>query len=98
MAAKLRAHPGLVECARARTQAWYASGCVHEEYVRAWQKLLSLPLEQLCLAITDASERGRALRQVSPFAGTLAARERWAIHRSVSASGSADAASAGSEP
>ncbi|WP_250442700.1 hypothetical protein [Actinotalea sp. C106] len=42
----------------------------------AWEELLDGPLEDLLLALTDPGERGRDLRQNSPFAGLLGDSER----------------------
>jgi hypothetical protein len=83
IAERLRADPGLIELARRRTAAWRASGEVHSEYVEAWERLLGLPLEDVCARIVDPGEQARALRQVSPFAGVLSARERWSILQGV---------------
>ena len=58
-------------------------GAIHVEYAEAWDRLLSAPLDQLCEALVDPGARSRALRQVSPFAGVLSARERWRILQSV---------------
>jgi hypothetical protein len=83
VAAKLRAHPELVERARQRTETWRATGAVHEAYIAAWEELLRLPLEELCARMVDPGEGARALRQVSVFAGVLDPRERWRIRKSV---------------
>jgi hypothetical protein len=39
----------------------------------------------LCAALVDRSEEARGLRQVSPFAGVIDPRTRWAIHRRIGA-------------
>jgi hypothetical protein len=88
VAAKLREDGGLVDRARERVRAWRTDGSVHTHYVAAWDSLLSLPLDVLCAALVDRSEEARGLRQVSPFAGAIDARTRWAIHRRIGATAS----------
>jgi hypothetical protein len=83
VAERLRGRPELIERARARVESWLAQGPVHPVHARRWARLLTLPLEQLADALVDPSEDARELRQVSPFAGALSARERWAIWREV---------------
>jgi hypothetical protein len=46
-----------------------------------WQVLLRRPVDALVSALTDASPWSRELRQVTPFSGTLSARERAAVYR-----------------
>lgn len=74
---------GATATARERVERWARDGSVHREYVAAWRRLLDLPPAALAEALVGDDEQGRALRQVSPFAGVLGARERWAIHRRV---------------
>ncbi|HEY8040000.1 MAG TPA: hypothetical protein VIF15_09415 [Polyangiaceae bacterium] len=83
--ARLLADPSLVDRARARVEAWLARGEPHPEYAREWRRILSLSLVEVVATITDPSEPARALRQVTPFAGFLPPRERWAIWREVRA-------------
>jgi transcriptional regulator with XRE-family HTH domain len=45
-----------------------------------WAVFLSRPLPDLLPVLTDASPRGRELRQVTPFAGVLSAAERAAVY------------------
>ncbi|MBI4950621.1 MAG: hypothetical protein HY908_01175 [Myxococcales bacterium] len=97
VADKLRAGAeGARLCARARERvaSWRGSPLVAAPYVEAWQAWLARDLDELCLLLVDPGEHARALRQVSPFAGALDARERWRIWRSVGAS----LESRGSEP
>lgn len=79
IAERLQADPSVIERARRRTASWRSSGEVHPEYVQAWERLLDGPVDDLCSLLVDPGERGTALRQVSPFAGVLSARERWRI-------------------
>ncbi|HKY14424.1 MAG TPA: helix-turn-helix transcriptional regulator [Microthrixaceae bacterium] len=47
-----------------------------------WSRIIDRPLEEVVSQLLDPSEHGRDLRQVTPFAGVLSARERAAIVRS----------------
>lgn len=79
IADRLRAEPELRRRAQERVAGWLADGSVHRRYARAWADLLELPLEEVCAAIVDPGETGRALRQCTPFAGIVEPRERWRI-------------------
>lgn len=43
------------------------------------QELLGHPLEEICAVLTSKTEPAQCLRQNSPFAGVLDAREVWDI-------------------
>jgi len=75
--------PRLLDRARARVSDWRAAGSVAQEYVQAWNEILQLPLPELTRRVLDTSQAGIDRRQVSPFAGVLAPRERWQILRQV---------------
>jgi hypothetical protein len=81
VAARLRAEPALLERARARVDEWLDSGSVHREYALAWRELLAGDVEALAVRLDEDSDRMNDLRQVSPFAGALDARTRWAVLR-----------------
>ena len=83
IAARLPSEPRLLAMAKARVHDWLRSRQVHPEYAQAWAKLLDQPIESVAIALTTDDESGRALRQVSPFAGALDARTRWQIRREV---------------
>lgn len=74
-----RGERSVVEHARQRVRAWERDGTVAAKYVRAWSQVLGLDFEEMAARVLEDSERGHDLRQVSPFAGTLDARERWRI-------------------
>jgi hypothetical protein len=80
IAQRLTLQPGLVERAQQRAASWTANE-VAAPYIAAWRELLALPLDVLELALVEDTERMRAMRQVSPFAGALSPRERWAVWR-----------------
>ena len=86
VAARLRSDPAILRMAQRRVRGWRQDGSVHAEYVAAWQALLGRGARHVAEALETDSERMRDLRQVSPFAGVLAPRERWTIWRAASAS------------
>lgn len=79
----LLTRPELVAKARSRVEEWSKTGAVAPYYVRGWRELLAQPSDLLRAALVSPDERMKMLRQVSPFAGALDARERWRIHRAV---------------
>jgi hypothetical protein len=83
IATRLREDPALLARVRARVAQWIARGDPHPAYGREWDRILKLPIDGIVAALVDPSERARALRQVTPFAGALSPRERWAIGREV---------------
>ena len=84
VADRLRAEPGLVEIARARAGEWIQQGRSAHHAVR-WRVLLDGPFPVLLEFLVDRGERARALRQSTPFAGFIDARQRWQIWRDVRA-------------
>ncbi|GAC1352699.1 MAG: hypothetical protein NVS3B20_13300 [Polyangiales bacterium] len=81
----LREDPLKIAVARARVTGWLVAGEPHPEYAQAWSAILRDSVDDICAVLVDRSERARALRQVTPFAGALDPRERWKIWRSVRA-------------
>ena len=78
---ELESRPEVLEQAKSRVNRWLRDGSVHASYASSWKELLSLPREQLKARLIDQSERMRALRQCTPFAGALDPRTRWRIHK-----------------
>ena len=76
--ARLQSDPALVEQARVRVESWRATD-THSRWVDAWVTLLDRPLAELCRALVDPGEQMTALRQMTPFAGVLNPRTRWAL-------------------
>lgn len=78
VAAKLEAHPELLEVPRANVRRWLRlnpAAALHE-----WAQLLdSTPLPALIVLLRSGDERATRLRQSSPFAGLLTPEERQAI-------------------
>lgn len=79
VARRIRERPELLDGVRARVEAWLHGGGVAQPYAQAWWKILACDLERILEAIIDPSERGRDLRQCTPFAGILDPRTRWRI-------------------
>jgi len=80
---KLVRSPSLIDDARRRLQAGTASRTTSQLYRDEWLALLAQPLESIVAFLREDSERGRALRQSTPFAGVIEPRERWRIWRHV---------------
>ena len=78
---KIAGDARILDRARSRVAKWLARGEPHPFYATQWARVLELPLPELGKALLDRSEEARALRQVTPFAGALPPRERWAIWR-----------------
>lgn len=66
----------VVEEAHYRMLKWLEEGALQEGYAAAWLELLEAPIPAIRKAITEDDQRGRDLRQNSPFAGVLSERER----------------------
>jgi len=82
VAERLREDPAVLGRARARVRSWRETGQVHPFYVDRWEEALRGTPEEVAARIVDPGEQACALRQVSPFAGVLLPRERWALWRS----------------
>ncbi len=85
VAEALRGEPARLEAARRRVQAWLADGSVPRPVAEAWQGVLAQPVDEVVAFLCDAGPRARQLRQSSPFAGFLSARQRWNAWRRVRA-------------
>jgi hypothetical protein len=80
--ARIDEDPSVLERARANVKAMLAEGrSLH--YARAWDELLTGPAGRLRDILVADTEDARALRQATPFAGVVGARERWAIWKRV---------------
>lgn len=83
VAERLAADPEVLERARARVRSWVDSGEVAPYYAKAWEDILRRPVQAICAFLLEDSDRARALRQVTPFAGAIDPRTRWRIWREV---------------
>jgi hypothetical protein len=79
IADRLEAEPALLERARRRVEAWLRERTVAEYYAAGWRDVLASPAAEIRAFLVDRSERARAFRQVTPFAGALDPRERWRL-------------------
>ena len=84
VAARLDHDPALLTVARERVRAWLARE-PPPHYARRWDEVLSAPLPEIVAFLSDPGEAARELRQSTPFAGMIPARERWRIWREVRA-------------
>lgn len=66
----------LAEEAKRRIETLSEQDKIHPVYAELWRKILSRPIPAIADAIVEDSEKGRALRQSSPFAGVLNEQER----------------------
>jgi hypothetical protein len=66
----------MVEQARRRLSRWKDEERIDPRYAQAWEEVLALPIAGIRDAISADDERGRDLRQNSPFAGMLSEQER----------------------
>ena len=85
-AARLRQQPRLLQLAHDNLTRWSQQNASVPTLLRCyaeWRGLLDQPLEEICALLTSESEDGQRLRQNSPFAGVLSAREVWEIKRLV---------------
>jgi hypothetical protein len=83
VAAELDRRPAILTRARERVKRWRDSGEVATPYVDAWDEILSGSRDEIAARLVEDSERARALRQVTPFAGAIDPRTRWRIWREV---------------
>ena len=78
IADRIVGNPEILERARARVESWLGKRPV-PYYARAWAKALARPIPDIVALLTQDSEEARELRQSTPFAGALDARERWRL-------------------
>jgi hypothetical protein len=75
-----RLDQGTIRRARRRVQTWLEEGApMSVHWVREWQQLLRQPPTVIASEITRDDQRGRDLRQSTPFAGALSQQERLEI-------------------
>ena len=80
IADRLLRDPAVLEKARQRIRNWLAER-PDRPFAREWQRILAGDTESVAAFLVDRSELAEELRQSSPFAGVLDARERWRIWR-----------------
>jgi hypothetical protein len=78
VAAKLEAHPQLLDLARQNVERWLLHSPAAA--LREWRGILhSAALSDVVALLRSSSEEATRLRQSSPFAGVLTTEERRAI-------------------
>ena len=78
VAAKLEAHPQLLDVARRNLERWLNQDPATA--FREWRRMLdSTPLADVVALLRSSSDEATRLRQSSPFAGLLTTEERCAI-------------------
>ena len=80
IARRLVRDSAVLERARERVKLWLAQ-TPDRPFARQWEKVLAGNTESVASFLISRSERAEELRQSSPFAGVLDARERWRIWR-----------------
>jgi hypothetical protein len=84
VAGRLRGHPELLGVARDNLERWSCLNAQAPALLRCyaeWQAILDRPLAEICELLVSGSEEASRLRQNSPFAGVLSAREVWELKR-----------------
>ncbi len=82
IAERIRQDPALLDQAHATLTRWRSSVSVGSQpYLQEWQRLMDAGMETCLGVATEDSQRARALRQASPFAGLLSNAERFAFIR-----------------
>lgn len=78
IAEKIRRDPDLFENVKRTLARWSKIVCANSQpYVKEWQRLVDLGIEECLSMATEDSERANAMRQASPFCGILTSEERW---------------------
>ncbi len=91
IAAGLPEHPEWLDFARANLERWSRLNAGAPSLLRCyseWQQLLELSIPEIRAILTAQTDEGQRLRQNTPFAGILSAREVWEIkarHRQAAA-------------
>lgn len=86
VALRLRQHPDLLRMAGENLDRWSALNANAPGLLRCyaeWRSILNRSLDEICELLSSDSEEARRLRQNSPFAGVLSAREIWALKQRV---------------
>jgi hypothetical protein len=78
-----RLDESIVDETRDRLRAWQEEGRIHPHWANEWERLLAKPLPQIARTIGADSQRGRELRQTSPFSGVLNEQERRRLTKAV---------------
>ncbi|MEO1302778.1 MAG: hypothetical protein AAFV36_06295 [Myxococcota bacterium] len=84
VARRLAHDPSILERARRKAHEWHRMWpTASKPYAQHWLALLDGPRDQLEHVLTSDDSESISLRQTTPFAGVLGARERWRIWREI---------------
>lgn len=75
--------PSIVTRALERLERDHALGITSDYYYTRWRDALAGPTIRLTELLCSEHEEAVAMRQASPFAGTLSPNERWALWKNV---------------
>ncbi len=81
-AERLLQQPSLLRVAQENLDRWSRLNADAASLMRCyaeWREILGRSLEEICALLISNNEEGRRLRQNSPFAGILSAREVWEL-------------------
>jgi hypothetical protein len=81
VAERLAQEPELLDRARRRVGEWMENEEPAAAWARRWAEVLAVSTAQISAFLRELSHLADELRQSSPFAGALGARERWRIWR-----------------
>lgn len=84
VAARLRQQPDLLDVALRNLDRWARQNSNAPSLLRCyaeWREILNRPLQEICSLLISDDEESRRLRQNSPFAGVLSAKEVWEVKR-----------------
>lgn len=79
IAGKIDRDPAILKKARVTCDRWLRLGALPA--FREWSAILDRPWSEIRAVLLEDSERGRRLRQSSPFCGILTPVERWQIYK-----------------
>ena len=80
-ARKVARNPKLLKAVRRTLATWRARyACAVPRALDEWQLILGRPWPEIAAFMTDPGERATRLRQSTPFAGVLTARERERVY------------------
>ena len=82
VALRLRQQPEMLQIARDNLSRWAQLNANAPALLRCyaeWREILNRSLEDVCEILVSETDEGQRLRQNSPFAGVLSAREVWEL-------------------
>ncbi|MBN2059985.1 MAG: hypothetical protein JW882_06160 [Deltaproteobacteria bacterium] len=81
IARRIYSTPALIRIAKRNIESW-AERNGETPIFNEWREILDRPLDEIIEVLVSVNERGRRLRQSSPFCGILTPQERWKIYES----------------